>query len=422
MQSSLLSKTSPDRLLMASSYLFASSIVGGVLGYVYQIVMARFMTPNDYGLFMALMALVPILSVPLATIYMAVSRRFSQYIALDEKDKLVDLFWSAQIKVVLFGSIGLLFFIACSVSLQRFLVAPSLLSIWLVGIYMFFVFLITIANAAIQANQHFWFIAFSNVIGPLGKLVFGVLFIALGLRVQGAMYGLISTVAMLAAIGFYYCWRNLGLTWRKPSWSQHLNLKDIYPVFLATFSFTLLFQIDLLLVKHLFSPYEAGMYAAAATLGKATLFLPSSIVVPLFPMTAAETTAGRETTNLLLKAIGVTFGISLLGALFYYLLAEQTIMILFGPDYVEAAPILRYYGFAMVPMAIIMVVEHYLVAKGRLLFAYLIFGLSPVFVLFVLFWSHSPISVVWLMIGVGISILVLAVFFSLKPNLKFLVK
>ncbi len=418
MQRSQLSNSSPGRLLRTSGYLFASSILGGVLGYVYNIVMARFMTPEDYGLFMALMVLVPLLSVPLATVYMAVSRRFSQYLALDQKNKIIDLFWSAQIKVVLFGSIGLLIFIAGSLPLQHLLAAPSLMPIWLVGIYMFFVFLTPIVNAAVQANQHFGFIAFSNVIGPLAKLVFGVLFITLGLRVEGALYGLVLSGALLAAIGFYYCWRDLGLTWRKPSWSQHLNLKDIYPVLFATFAFALLFQIDLLLVKHLFSPYEAGMYAAAATLGKAVLFLPTSIVVPLFPMTATETTAGRDTTNLLRRALGVTFGFTLAGAFFYYLFAEQIIRILFGSHYVEAAPILRYYGFAMVPMAIIMVVEHYLVAKGRLLFAYLIFGLSPVFVVIALFWSNSPISIVWLMIGIGVAILVLALLFWRKPEVQ----
>lgn len=397
-----------DKLLRTSAFLFASTILGGALGYAYQIVMGRFLSPEDYGLFMALMALIPILSVPISTVYMSVSRRFSRYLALEQKDAFDDFFWSAQLKMLAFGVLGLLVFLALSAPLTNFLSAPSLVPVWLVGIYMFFILLTPIVNAAIQASQKFRFIAVTNVVGPLAKLVSGAAFIAIGWRVEGALCGLVATAAFLAAFGFHYCRRRLDLRWRRPSWSHRLGIGEVYPVLLATLAFTLLFQVDLLLVKHLFSPHVAGMYAAAATLGKAVLFLPTSIVVPLFPMTAAAAATGQNTTRLLRKAIGATLVLTLAGALVYFIFAEMIVLLLFGEKYREAIPILRYYGFAMVPIAIVMVVEHYLVAKGRMLFAYLIFACSPVFIGSALYWRGDPLNIVWLMIAVGIAILAVA--------------
>jgi O-antigen/teichoic acid export membrane protein len=395
-------------LLSSSALLFASSIAGGVLGYAYQILMGRFMSPEDYGLFMALMALVPLLGVPLATIHMSVSRRLSQYLALEQHAEFSDFFWAATIKMVAFGCIGLVGYLAVSVALQRLLASPTLLPVLLVGLYMFFVLLTPVMNAAIQASQRFGFIAFSNVLGPLVKLIFGAFFVALGWRVDGALYGVVLTGALLAIISFLYCRWRLEIAWQRPARLKHLGMKDVVPVLLATLAFTLLSQIDLLLVKHLFSAHEAGTYAAAATLGKAVLFLSGAIVVPLFPMTATESTAGRETRWLLYRAVGATLVLTLSGALFYLVAGDLLVRLLFGERYAQAGEILRLYGFAMVPMAVIMVIEHYLVAKGRLLFAYLIFAVSPLFVVAALIWRSSPLNVVWLMIGSGSICLVAA--------------
>jgi O-antigen/teichoic acid export membrane protein len=404
------------RLLSSSAYLFVSTVAGGLLGYAYQIVMGRFMSPEDYGLFMALMALVPVLSVPLATIHMSVSRRLSQYMALGQRDEFIDFFWAATIKMLVLGGVGLAGFAALSVPIQKLLASPSLVPVWLVGLYMFFVLLTPVMNAAVQAAQRFSFIAFINVFGPFAKLAFGGAFVALGWRVHGALSGLVLTGASLALIWFAYCRWGMHMTWRRPAWLRHLAAKDVFPVLLAQLAFTLLSQIDLLLAKHLFSPHDAGMYAAAATLGKAVLFLPASIVVPLFPITASESTAGRETRGLLRRAVMVTLALTVAGALFYLITGDVLVRLLFGEAYQPAGTILRLYGFAMVPMAVIMVIEHYLVAKGRLLFAYLTFLVSPLFIGAALAWHDSPLNIVWLMIASGLACLAVAGFILRGPR------
>lgn len=45
-------------------------------------------------------------------------------------------------------------------------------------------------------------------------------------------------------------------------------IKYIIPSFLAVLCFTVMTNIDMILVKHYFSGYEAGIYATSAMFGK----------------------------------------------------------------------------------------------------------------------------------------------------------
>lgn len=403
------------KLVGSSAYLFATSILGGVLGYAYSVAMGRMLKPEEYGLLGALLALVPILSVPMTTVNIAVTRRFSQYLALGEKSAIGALFWRVQRRLLLFGAIALLVFAACSVPLQHVLGSPELLPVLFIGLNLFFVLLLPIANGLAQARHRFGFIAMLNVLGPLAKLLGSALFVALGWGVGGAALGLALATGVLAATGIAYCWGRLDTPWQRGGENLSLPLRDLFPVFLATLAFNLMFQIDVLLAKTFLDPRHAGFYAAAATLGKAVMYLPSSIVVPLFPMAAAGDTLKHDTGHLLKKAILLTLGLTLAGAVFYLLFAEPVTVLLFGEPYREAARILRFYGFAMVPMALVMVLEHYLLAQGRLLFAYLVFAATPILVGGGWLWRDDPINLVWLMLGVGVAIVTLAVWLMRKP-------
>ncbi|MFC4161773.1 oligosaccharide flippase family protein [Chitinimonas lacunae] len=396
------------KLVGSSAYLFLTSIVGGVLGYAYSVAMGRMLRPEEYGLLGALLALVPILSVPMTTVNIAVTRRFSQHLALGEKAAIGALFWRVQTRLLLFGAVGLALFALASVPLQHMLRSPELLPVLFIGLNLFFVLLLPIANGLAQARHRFGFIAMLNVLGPLAKLLGSALFVALGWGVGGAALGLALATGVLAAVGIGYCWRRLDTPWQRPQQVPGLPWRSLLPVFLATLAFNLMFQIDVLLAKSFLDPRHAGFYAAAATLGKAVMYLPSSIVVPLFPMAAAGDTLRHDTAHLLKKAILLTLGLTLAGAVFYLLLAEPVTVLLFGEPYREAARILRFYGFAMVPMALVMVLEHYLLAQGRLLFAYLVFGATPILIGGGWLWRDDPINLVWLMLAVGLAIVAIA--------------
>ena len=79
--------------------------------------------------------------------------------------------------------------------------------------------------------------------------------------------------------------------------------------------------------------------------------------------------------------------------------------ILFGDDdYIQTSTLLKYYGFAILPLTMIMVAEYYLIAKSKILFAYL-FGIAlPIQLIAIHFHHETMVSVIYIMGATGMAI------------------
>ena len=67
-----------------------------------------------------------------------------------------------------------------------------------------------------------------------------------------------------------------------------------------------------------------------------------------------------------------------------------------------AAPLLKYFGFAMIPMGLILVAEHFLIAMGRVLFAYLFIIIAPFQLIAIYYFHESLINIIFIMSISGI--------------------
>ena len=114
----------------------------------------------------------------------------------------------------------------------------------------------------------------------------------------------------------------------------------------------------------------------------------------LFPMVAENHARDRSSSHLLLQAVGLTAAMCGAGAAFYLLFGDWIIVLLYGESFAAAGPVLRYFGLAILPMALVMVAEYFLIAKGRVLFAYLFMVTAPLQMLAFWLWHDSLLTVV----------------------------
>jgi O-antigen/teichoic acid export membrane protein len=166
-------------------------------------------------------------------------------------------------------------------------------------------------------------------------------------------------------------------------------------------------QLDMLLVNYFFPAHEAGLYAAASILGKAVLYLPGGIALALFPMVAENHARDEESSHLLLQALGLTLILCGIGATLYFLGGEWFVQLMYGEKYREAGKLLRFYGFSILPMSIVMVMEYYLIAKGRVLFAYLFMLIAPLQVVAVYYFHASLFSIIAIMAIFGVLVVII---------------
>jgi O-antigen/teichoic acid export membrane protein len=373
------------KLARASSLMFIATIGGGILGYVFQVLMGRMLSVSDYGLFVTLMALLAVAGVPLGTLSMVVSRRASEYRAKNQPERVAAMFWWINQRVLSIALAVVLCALPFTPFLRDYAQLESLVPAWIFLLLAFTMLFGPVNNAFLQAQQNFRWLAIAGVAGHGFKLLFCVALVFAGFKLNGVLMGTVLATIAIWLMTYLPLRAEVALPTGVEPPKDHLSFKGAIPVLIANLSFAVMTQLDLLLVNHYFDAHQAGIYASAAILGKAVMYLPGAIVIAMFPMVAENESRSQSSAHLFINAMVLTAVLSGAGALFYFLFADEIMTLFYGQKYPGAAELLKYYGFAMLPLSLVMVAEHFLIAKGRVIFAYIMMLGIP----FVLFAAHS---------------------------------
>ena len=383
-----------SKFARANAWLFFGTFASGILGYFFQILMGRMLVPQEYGLFGAIMGLFAIIAAPLGTLLMVVSRKVSQYRAYHDYGSITHFYYWIIIRSAIFGAIILGIFVLLAPQIQLYLKATNIVPVYFLGALIFTAILPIINNAFLQGLQNFLWLSASHTLWPLLKIIFSFTFVFLGFGLSGALGGTILATIFLWTFSYFALHQQLATGRSKPFGGQHLTFKPAMPIFFANLAFIAMTQVDIVLVNYYFSALDTGHYAAASILGKAVMYLSGSVSMALYPMVAELHTRKESSLVMLFQAVGLTAIFSISGAIFYFLFGEAIIILFYGEEYRGAGIILKYYGFAMLPAALVMVVEHFLIAKGRVLFAYLFILILPLQLIAIYFYHETLLTVV----------------------------
>ena len=120
--------------------------------------------------------------------------------------------------------------------------------------------------------------------------------------------------------------------------------KFFIPATMAQLVFTLMINIDIVLVQAFAGAKEAGIYSFAAILARVAIFLPQMLLSVLFP----EIVRNQDSRKILNQTMALTLLTSGGYWLFLFSFKEPILHLVFGSDGVLAAPLIGYITFAMV--------------------------------------------------------------------------
>jgi O-antigen/teichoic acid export membrane protein len=395
------------KLANASAWMLVGSMAAGVLGYALQVLMGRMLSVHEYALFSAVMALFTILATPLSTMVMLISRKVSECRANKANGSITYIYYAIHKRGVAAGVLilGICFPLASEV--QYYLNAPNITPVYLLGILLFLTGFPFINNAFLQGLQKFSWLSTSSALNSIFKICISAAFVWVGYGVSGAIGGSALAYFLTWLVTYWVLRKSLEKGQGQPSNARKLTFSSALPIFFANGAFALMTQLDMLLVNYFFPAHEAGLYAAASILGKAVLYLPGGIALALFPMVAENHARDEESSHLLLQALGLTLILCGIGATLYFLGGEWFVQLMYGEKYREAGKLLRFYGFSILPMSIVMVMEYYLIAKGRVLFAYLFMLIAPLQVVAVYYFHASLFSIIAIMAIFGVLVVII---------------
>ena len=108
------------------------TLVGGVGGYVYHLLMGRMLGPADYGILASLISLVYLLGIPLGVLNLVVVKFVAGFKGKKDFDSIGSFFRIVNRKVLIFGLLLLLLILALTPLMSSFLHLDSFLPILLV--------------------------------------------------------------------------------------------------------------------------------------------------------------------------------------------------------------------------------------------------------------------------------------------------
>lgn len=406
---------SKEKLIGPAILVSLATVISGALGYFFQIFIGRSLGSEYYGIFSSLMAMTVILSAPFGALVMIISKQVSTSTALGYASHF-HRYYSKYITYFIFFSFGVLAISYCSFSFLIDIVPGRDRTIFLLFVLIVLAsILVLFNNAILQGHAEFKLFSFLNVLPVVLKIIFAYIFMAYML--SGVLFGILlaGTISLLISGRFIY--KNYVSYVSNGEVSENnnrgplkLNIKSILMILLANIGFILMTQLDIILVSHYFDPVLTSSYAVASVLGKAILYLPSGFAIVLYPKVAANHATKQASGNTLFMVLFFTVSSCLCASLFYWIFSDKIIEIFFGNTFVYAGQILKYYGFAILPLAIVMVMEYFLIAKGRMIFGWIILIMAPLQILLINQIHESINQVLIIIFGSGLVIIISALF------------
>lgn len=287
------------------------------------------------------------------------------------------------------------------------------------GIGIPFYFLMSVNRGVFQGKKELTSLSVTYQLEMISRLLitFGLLYF---LEIE-------SSLIIAFGIFFSFIFGLIPFKIKKISFSNTFKLKKlqtkmVYNFFIIT-AFYELTQIiinnsDILLVKHYFEAYEAGLYASLALIGRVVYFIAWMFVMLLLPTVVQLHKEGKPTVHILLKYVSYISILSVVIIFSCFFFPNTIIALLFGNEYLMISPLLWKYSLATGLFAVSNIFVYYFLSLDKYIPVILscLFGILQV-VLVILF-HESLDQIVQMQIFAMISLLLVQISFFFFKNSK----
>ena len=133
----------------------------------------------------------------------------------------------------------------------------------------------------------------------------------------------------------------------------------------STFGIVVLMFYDVVLARHFLDPLDAGLYGAAALVGRVIFAAIAFLPTVLLPHVSARVASGRSPVNVLAAALAVAAVAIALVASCCAVAPELVVRVLAGPRFTGAAPIVFPYALAAGGLSLASLLSTYAIARHR---------------------------------------------------------
>ena len=410
-----------DTFLKHYAIYFTGSMLVAALNYFFYPILSRMLSPSDFGDVQVFISLITQAGILFGAFTIVAVNITANTEALNggtnERNAILTELQKICFWIICVASIVLLI---GTTHMRSFLNLSSVYPLLGLVVILFLTTNATFRNAFLQGNGKFFELSMSGLVSSAGRIVFAVLLIWLGMTSTGAIVGL---VLAQAAVLCYLFVRTRGQLDLRSKTNIHILEKGsikkelLYGllVIFATGLVTFLYTSDVLIIKHLFSAHEAGLYSGISAIAKIIFFLLSPVVAVLLSSIKIKNTE-KENLHIMLKSLGISLCLGVFVLLIFYIFNDITVKVLLGVTYLGSAYLLPKVGLIMLLASLVNVFVYYFLALRR----FFLIGLSllgVVLAVVLLAINHGGIDAILNDLLVSSTVLiVLLIFFYVKDH------
>ena len=350
----------------SSAVIVIGSFLANIGNFLFNFFMSRNLSVADYGTLASLVSLVVLASMPAGAVTPMLVKFAASYFANNELGKVKGLSFQVGKALLMAGLVLCLLFVLANPVLARFFNISDGGLIVITGIVVLFAFLGTLVLGLLQGKLLFTYIAGVNLLGSMLKLGIGASFVLLGFGLYGAMWGFALSFIIPLFVGIY----PLRFIFHKKTAQIDMRIGELFaygaPAALTLFSLTAFVSTDIMLVKHFFSPDDAGRYAVLSLIGRIIFFLTASISTVMFPMIVQKFAKQEKYSQIFFLSLFLVSMPSIIITGIYFLFPEFVIGI-FNKNqaYLNLKEYLGIFGIFISMYSILYVITHFFLSINK---------------------------------------------------------
>lgn len=379
---SIKKKISSEQLFMISVLI----VNGG--NYLYNLLLGRILGPALFADAAVLITFLLTLSF-VAMTFQLVTAKFSILFRAKTFKRFVSSMYKSALFIGIF--LGVLIIIFSSELQQLFNTSSSSMFV-VFGFGVPIYFFMSINRGVFQGKKEFKSLSITYQTEMLSRLLVTFALILI--------FGIESPILIAIGIVISFVFGMIPFKLKTFSLQRITRIRDVYKKQIKTFfiltAFYELTQIiinnsDILLVKHYFESYEAGLYASLALIGRMVYFIAWMFVMLLLPKVIHLKKEGKRTSPVLFKYIGYITILSCIIITSCVLFPETIVKILFGDSYLQISSLLWKYALATSIFAISNIFAYYYLSLDKYI-PVIISGIFGMLQVILIIWFHESLE------------------------------
>ena len=357
--------------LRQSGWLAIATAIAGITSYAVHPFIQK---SPDYGAFNAMLQLLNLIAIPAIGLQAVFAHKAAEAKTDEDAHRLAREQIAISVIVIALAAVA----VACvhlnGDALVKSMKLPSLnvLSVTLAsGV---FALLLPMVYGVLQGRERFFWLGWAMLsLGVVRLAAVAGLSLTYGVSALNGMVG----VALGFLCAFLLAGTTSGLPVLKPrEWlpsvtqtDWHALLKKFVPLSMGAGAGIFMMSADMLVVQRFFDEKQTGLYGAAGMIGRALIFFVAPMVAVMFPK-IVRSRAEQKPTDVLRLTLLLTVGLCVVAGGLGWWVPELPLKLVYDEQYLVVAPLVTWFIWAMIPLAMSVVLVNSLLARSDYAVAY----------------------------------------------------